>query len=223
MKNASKLLAILPFAFLVTNCGPGFESKLPNYRMGPDANVDIAGLPLEKAVRTKYTRLQLVCSENVTLTTLQDNGYDGEVISRTNPRSLKWDLLREYRERNAVSFESHASSYDFKLDLDLSLEMITVLSSSTPEAIYKMRNAASLKGASKDSLVIHGPQATSFIAGGQSAQVFHDRVPSLVYKVSNGPFVSEDGTKKKLSIEISCTLEAQVNRGFEGDWQEIRN
>ncbi len=83
-------------------------------------NTDLSTLPIDEAIRAKYSKLTLDCSYK---TRAFKEGADGTVATQTRPGAISWDILQEPILSKTLIVSEGNINLNFKAIIDLGLSL----------------------------------------------------------------------------------------------------
>lgn len=212
---------------LALGCSESEKAKDPGAQPPPQTPDEKAKrlkeMPLEQALKTKYSRLQFVCDYGLTVTRPSGDGGSGSYSS--SEQLLIWDLLEDYTKVRWFDFDYDFENVEtnFQFKMTLSLEDLTSIKRDKDgrEVAVKLVNAITASGEVQMRIVeksLDGKTTELVIGRGPEGKVFNDRLPKDLIVTSFGP---KNDPRRHTSIDVECSLDADVYPGYEGDYQEI--
>lgn len=133
---------------------------------------------------------------------------------------MLWDISQDFENLKSVGMNVDVVEFKMDLQMDLKLSMIDNLVYRGVEVtnVFQLTNAAELSGPVKFSVIEKDEQGKTAAVISHSVTVsFHDRIPTSIFKASSGPADKHFTT----TYDVNCTLEADVQPGFEADFRNL--
>jgi hypothetical protein len=215
MKNLSFTISIVAL-FSLVGCDNYFRrpEKDSAPRVTKLARPDLAKLPLKEALKTKYSRLQLVCDYEFKYK-IQISANES-IGGQSQDRVMIWDILQDFQESKLIRFskESEYMSMTLAADLQVNLNLGNLTSKSVEgerHIRFSLRDWAELKGPVNFSVIYKTPSGN--VGSGIEDNIhFPDRLTRSIYNGTTTSPVSD-------AWRFDCTLEAEVNSGFDSDFK----
>lgn len=181
---------------------------------------DISKMPLEQALRTKYSQILFFCDYKMIF--FRPDPIGGVAKTMIEKQFFVWDILSNFSKNSRLNLDYKFENVETRIAWDLEvglLEQGRVESDAKSRSqVYDLQDAVFLKGTSVTELIEYDDRGMKV---GSSEiylndRFYYDRVPS---EVSNSEHKFTDESRNVTGFYMTCKIDAQVNPGFEGDFQ----
>lgn len=163
------------------------------------ANVDLSALPLEQALKTKYSSLILTCVEAVSV-----KSVTGEEFTSTSAPEFIWDMLENFKPHKTVVMDRKVKDLQYQIVMELEPELYTgTVTFDNSGVTYTLHQAAAINGA-VHSMVKLNQTVLQHGAESPGMTKFYEGLETDVINTANS------GPHESYSVRVVCKIEADL-------------
>ena len=192
----------------LTGCSSNKSSSSSGEQVTTDGKtVDLSTLPLDQALKTKYSSLILSCVDTAAV-----KYADGQTFSSTSAPEFIWDVLENFKTHKTVVLDRKFENLRYQIVMDLEPQLYTGGVSFNNGTSYEFRQHAVLNGTvtsvTKFDVNGHWVMGREMETPGNTK--FYEGLETVIMDVSD----SYSDAKQSYQLHVACKLEGDLQPGY---------
>ncbi|MCB0391992.1 MAG: hypothetical protein KDD58_11920 [Bdellovibrionales bacterium] len=219
---------LLVSLMILTMSGCGKDKSNEDSRGGspavPQKPTDLSKLPIDQAIKVKYSKLNFKCDYKLVL--LRPDKVGGVAKTVLEKQFYLWDLVNDFNKNAELElkyeFENVYSRVVWNVEVGMVAKATPGQDGQQYSSAYELTDAIVLKGTSLSSIKEFAESGTELGSSETQLndQIYYDRIPM---EVTNTIYEFADLEANSTQFYVNCMLDAEVKPGFESDYKVNKN